>query len=259
MSFVSVLLCADPCLGRIDKSSLSQQTLMELLIADLSHTYSIRDSSDDLIDKWKGVSLSDSDAVTSIDWHAFALKGKFLFEWLPETVEDLIICTNNLNGQIPMQSLPQGLHKWRFRRNSFCGSLDLDALPPNIVEVLATSNKLTGTISLENLPDSLKKLFLGLNDFHGTVCLTKLPGSMTILALNICSFTGTVNLTKLPPNMERLYLDRNSFEGETDFRHLPKTLIIFNIGNNRGLSGEIFETDRQFFSIENTKIVFREG
>mmetsp|Transcript_19755 Transcript_19755/g.30906 ORF Transcript_19755/g.30906 Transcript_19755/m.30906 type:complete len:232 (-) Transcript_19755:61-756(-) len=208
--FSVCVLSFDASLGKIDKSTLSQQTLMDLFIERISNNEKIRHSRDDSLDKWAHIQCDDDGNVTDFNWSFGNLEGSIDLKWLPPTLKSVRVSANCLEGTLDLTDLPDGL------------------------EILwATLNRFSGTISLDNLPQKLQGLNLTRNKLSGAVNLTKLPESLELLYLSENSFCGTVDVTQLPKNIEEIHLDQNDFEGETDFTKLPERLIFLDVRSTR--------------------------
>ncbi|KNH07837.1 hypothetical protein XU18_1544 [Perkinsela sp. CCAP 1560/4] len=71
---------ADASLGRVDRASLPQQALMEMLIEGITNKYEICGDADEPkgIEEWEGVTIEDGQVV-EIAWHLFRLEGSFHF------------------------------------------------------------------------------------------------------------------------------------------------------------------------------------
>ena len=112
MSFELVLLDAvDPSLGRVDRASLPQQALMEMLIYGITNKEEICGDADEPKDikEWKGVKLKDSEVV-EIDWDVLDLKGSLHFEWLPSFVRKFSVGWNHkITGTLDCASLPTSM------------------------------------------------------------------------------------------------------------------------------------------------------
>ena len=86
MTFALVFLnTADPSLGRVDRASLPQQALMEMVIEGIANKEKICGDADEPkdIEEWKGVTIEDGEVV-EIAWRQFRLRGALHFEWLPD-------------------------------------------------------------------------------------------------------------------------------------------------------------------------------
>ena len=83
----------DPLLGRVDSSSLSQQTLMELLIANIEDRERfplVLDTSVDAL-TWRGVTANAIAEITEIQWSYLSLLGTIDFAWIPPTVKLFVL------------------------------------------------------------------------------------------------------------------------------------------------------------------------
>mmetsp|Transcript_19899 Transcript_19899/g.31195 ORF Transcript_19899/g.31195 Transcript_19899/m.31195 type:complete len:241 (-) Transcript_19899:33-755(-) len=218
----------DPSLGKIDKSSLSHQTLMELFIENIIGTEAICKSPNEDISEWDGVSLDDSGNVISISWIMLSLDGSFSLEWLPSTV-----------------------HELQMRETSLEGSIDLTILPDDLQECSVDGNSLTGEICLTKLPETLKILNVNMNSLCGTLDLTKLPKTLESLYLHDNKFHGSIDLTKLPSNLRDLYLSDNPLEGETDFTQLPEALQRFWVHRTKLTGTLVVPSEKQFLADSN--------
>jgi len=269
-------MSADSSLGKVDKSSFSQQTLMELFIQNIVHKELLcRDATEPAdISEWTHVDLNAYGEVDAIHWQDTGVEGQLGFQWLPDSVRRLCIERNVFSGIVDCRCLPPDLESLEMEMNAFSGSLDLDALPRRLEFVNFNENRLSGEVSLTNLPPQLEILFLSINElsgsvnlealpktmdqlflhdnaFSGTVCLTRLPSSLSLLTLDRNHFCGTLDLTSLPPGMFGLDLSSNDFEGWTDFSRLPITITLSIM--NLKISGEIhIPHDGYDVVIENT-------
>mmetsp|Transcript_20841 Transcript_20841/g.32518 ORF Transcript_20841/g.32518 Transcript_20841/m.32518 type:complete len:238 (-) Transcript_20841:32-745(-) len=225
----------DPSLGRIDKSTLSQETLMELLISQIVNKEVICGPEEDLQRQWKEVTLNENGEVLRIQWIYYKLEGTFHLEWLPPTATSVMVTYNSkLEGTIHLTSLPEPLIKLNLARNSFSGEIDLTRLPAK-----------------------LERLYVNANQFCGTVCLTKLPSSLVSLYLSENQFFGPVDLTSLPEGLEDFRLHNNDFSGETDFLHLPENLRELHADHTK-LSGDLYAKDDQYFYVEKSQVKIHE-
>mmetsp|Transcript_20054 Transcript_20054/g.31423 ORF Transcript_20054/g.31423 Transcript_20054/m.31423 type:complete len:241 (-) Transcript_20054:20-742(-) len=213
---------ADGALGKIDKASFSQQTLMELLtdgIVDKS-VFSRDSEIPEDISQWNGVTVSDANEVTEIEWRCAGLEGTINLQWLPLTVKEATIA----NG-------------------------------------LFDDNVLSGTLDLTALPDGLTQLLLSDNEYSGEIDLTTLPSQLRELDVSNNKIWGTINVTNLPSGMKKLHLNDNRFEGSTDFGNLPESLWMFDVANTN-LEGTIYlHAGHSWFDVEDSgvKIVIVEA
>jgi len=238
-------------LGRINKASLPQQTLMEILTQELSGNGFFQEVGGGYRDirTWTGVAVSDGDVV-SIDWrheenvaarpwsNILSKFGSIDLQWIPSTVRVFDIGNLALRGSVVTSSLPRGMESFNLAGNNFFGDFFLGGLPDMLKRCHVNNNELTGSLQLENLPRGLLQVSLSANRFWGTINLTKLPDGMTRCLLGDNALSGTVDLTHLPNGLKTLTLGKNDFEGETDFSELPRSLQFLIVANTR-LSGKI--------------------
>mmetsp|Transcript_17907 Transcript_17907/g.28010 ORF Transcript_17907/g.28010 Transcript_17907/m.28010 type:complete len:248 (-) Transcript_17907:18-761(-) len=192
----SLLVGADPSLGKVDKSSFSQQTLMELFIGSFEPKENIYGSPENEIDilEWQGVDDNMSGGgVNSIFWNFFDLTGSLLLQWLPSTVEELCLTGNELSGSIRLEDLPPMLKELSLNQNWFTGSVQLVGLPESLQVLDLSNNDLCGTVDLDHLPKDLQVLHLSYNRFSGGISLKSIPKNMKALGLHNTEFSGNVS------------------------------------------------------------------
>ena len=284
MRFELVFLDAvDPSLGRVDRASLPQQALMEMLIEGITNKEEICGDADEPtdIEEWKGVTIEDGQVV-EIAWHLFLLEGSFHLEWLPISVRKFLVrwnykitgtldCAslpismktldigfNAFTGLIHLESSPEGMEEIDISENELSGSLKLHSLPDTMTRFTADKNKFSGSIDFTQLPAAMLTLFLEHNRLSGSVVLTQLPGGLEVLNLKDNQFNGALDVRRLPSSMIYLFLNNNSFSGTVDLSQLPQGLEELDMSDNE-LSGEVFISDALFDGVEvaNTKIIKR--
>jgi len=210
------LALAEPLvIGKIDKHMLSDQTLMELIIANLhpEDKTQFQDNGSKYSDcsRWPGVTLNKAGDIKEIDLSEKTLRpGSLDFRWIPSTVTRVYAYECNLMSTI-----------------------DLTDLPPKLEEFVVWSNNIEGTACFSHLPDSLGIFVLSNNKFVGPVDLTILPGGLQELHLRENTFNGTLDLSSLPKTLVELDLSRNAFEGSIDLSCLPVTLTSFLVSENQ--------------------------
>eukprot|EP00009_Paramoeba_aestuarina_P006514 CAMPEP_0201508510 /NCGR_PEP_ID=MMETSP0161_2-20130828/1864_1 /ASSEMBLY_ACC=CAM_ASM_000251 /TAXON_ID=180227 /ORGANISM="Neoparamoeba aestuarina, Strain SoJaBio B1-5/56/2" /LENGTH=87 /DNA_ID=CAMNT_0047903203 /DNA_START=32 /DNA_END=295 /DNA_ORIENTATION=+ len=80
------LFLIDPSIGRIEKASLPQQTLMELLISDITVNRSAITLYQGDISEWNEV-FFEAGQVVEINWECKKLEGTIDLKWLPPGME----------------------------------------------------------------------------------------------------------------------------------------------------------------------------
>ena len=241
-------LTADTPAGRVSHATLSDQTRMELLVADFDDRiehYFHNDEGDFIpVCDWFGVACDAKGDVTEARWDDMVhLSGSLCLEYLPETVLVFTLINNGdkkdtVEGTIETAKLPVDMEIFTLQGHNFQGSVDLTAFPEKLYEIDASMNALTGDMNLEKLPPRLELLNLKSNQFYGTVNLERLPQSLRFLQLSDNQMTGTLKLDELPPGLEKLGLGENKFEGSVDLAHLSRDLDFFDISMNN-LSGSV--------------------
>ena len=201
-----LFLTVDPHLGRVDYTSFSDQTLMEMLYAGFSADAIKRcqDTEGAFLDvcKWHSVKCDgDGNVVKFHDFYTFT-------------------------GSLQLCYIPPKVETFRLQFKVFTGSIDLTQLPRSLWELDLGRDNLEGPIDLTRLPEGIKNLHLCNNRFSGSVELTQLPQSIKSLELQGNRFTGEIDLTRLPEDMESLYLHENLFTGSFIAKNLPHDLRI---------------------------------
>ena len=111
---VFLTIAVDPTLGKVDKSSFSMQTLMELFITGIENREVICGSGEepDDIDKWKGFKYcpeqppNTTEKLFTINWYDLHLVGTIDLQWLSQTISSLNMAGSTLNGYLSLSSLP---------------------------------------------------------------------------------------------------------------------------------------------------------
>ena len=238
--FMSHILTADPSLGRIDYSLLSDQALMEILFDGIrtDNDASIRDENGNFndISEWNYIKCI-GDSVSEIKIHGSHISDKqFPFEFIPPRVtvfqtgvssnlhgtldpsvlpHSLIVfdvAWNKLHGSVDLRSFPEKLHEIYIHNNSFSGSLDLTSLPASIMRLDASENAFSGEVSLNHLPSKIERLFFNQNSLSGSIFIEKLPETLIYLALDENEFEGDFCLLDVPPNLQDLRMWGNKWD-----------------------------------------------
>ena len=235
MRFELLLLgTVDSSLGRVDRESLPQQTLMEMVIDGIKNKEEICGDVDEPedIEEWKGVTIEDGQVV-EIGWRVCKLEGSFHFEWLPISVRKFSVGRNHkITGTLDCAALPTSMEKLNITRNKFTGSIDLESLPEGMEEIDVSVNELSGSLRLESLPDTLSNFIAFNNQFSGSVNLTQLPAALSCLDLENNRLSGSVVLTQLPSSLCLLFLSNNQFSGALDLTRLPSSMSVLELDNN---------------------------
>ena len=145
MRFELVFLeSVDPWFGRVDRASLPQQALMEMVIDGIANKQKICGDANEPKDseEWIGVTVEDEEVV-SIRWRQFKLEGSLHLECLPSSVMEFDATDNNLTGSLDRASLPTSLKKLNLAGNEFTGAIDLERLPKSMVILGVSYNHLS--------------------------------------------------------------------------------------------------------------------
>ena len=206
---------ADTCLGRVDASSLSDQTRMELFISSY-HPAKMRkflDDSDTFLDvcDWDYVGCTADGVVITVDWPRQFHCATVSLDLLPAQLLEFDIQQCETAGTLSVEKLPFTMESFEIGANRFYGGIDLTVLAPNIQDFGASCNFFTGSIRLDRLPQSLTHLDLSYNAFEGTISLQALPKRMLELRLENNGLTGELYFGNLPKTMLVVVLDANDF------------------------------------------------
>ena len=241
----ALLLCADPHLGRVDYSSLSDQTLMEMLLNgfDEDAQKQFQDEHGMYLDvcQWTFVTCDDAENVIKIsqiegtsgvlslscipskvkrvdlsydilfDISGKKLTGSIYLEHLPQSTTNLCVSYHHLSGSVDLTQLPRQMEELHLQKNLFTGSVDLTRLPQCMMALYLQQNQFTGSVDWTNLPQSLQHLGLGNNQFTGSVDLSKLPQNMRFIDIDKNFFCGSFIATNLPPNISTIIASGNQF------------------------------------------------
>ena len=241
-----------PSCGRVDVSSLSDQTRMELLVADIQHLSAVQSTTGEFLDikQWRGVDIIDDyvdyivfnhtdifigedDFVVGpggsidlrwlpsklawLDLHDMLLEGTIETADLPRDLQYVDLTRNNLKGTLCMKGLPQNMQKLRIGDNKLCGSLHLEHSPPNLVAFDAHWNGFEGTLDFRHLPEKMDTLNLRDNKFSGSIDLSKIPSSLTHFYFNRTQISQETLVIAVPTNgIDRFYVDKDRFDRIVD-------------------------------------------
>ena len=229
MQMIAFLQGADiPRAGRVDFASMSQQTLMELLVGDIHNLSNLQNTEGEFrdISSWEGVGIVGNDGrVEGIsicgdigfslfgdeddmgaDKASIGPGGSIDFKWLPSSVKEIEICYMHLYGTMDTRLLPQNLN-------------DLDV----------GSNNLSGTFAIEGLPESMEYVTIVSNNFEGTLNIGALPRKMRFISAERNKFHGTLDFSDLPPNMTTMLFAQNDFVGPISLANLPRHMKSLNV------------------------------
>ena len=224
---LDTLLTVDsPYVSRVDRATLSEQTLMELLVGGMDDVGAFQhDGAFTEVKTWVGVQLDSAGHVLIIDWDRSQVDiifgydensklcsgGSIDLRWLPERLESFRISDMLLDGSLDTRMLPASLVVFVCDCNDIIGSFDVTGLPQDICNVSVRSNVFAGSLQLTQLPTGLQVLCLSDNNFTGSADLTNLPDGLEILELSGNQLSGEIDLRRIPPSMRSLSLELNDF------------------------------------------------
>ena len=225
-----ILFTVDPeALGRVDHSTLSQLSLLELLLNDNKSTIGYKaDKVTKDIEDWSGVGLYNDKSVNAINWSGPSLHGirrrstrapntkPIQLQWIPETVQNF--CVTNMHiDEFSFRFFPQNTESIIVRLCSAVGTFESSIIPRKVKTVILDSNQLDGSLKAAALPPSLEILLVCRNKLSGEIQFADLPKSLRTFAVRHNNFSGSVHLKDLPPSIEFLDIAHNAFTGEILF------------------------------------------
>mmetsp|Transcript_21204 Transcript_21204/g.32992 ORF Transcript_21204/g.32992 Transcript_21204/m.32992 type:complete len:189 (-) Transcript_21204:94-660(-) len=180
------LTSADPSLGKVDKSSLPQEILMDLLTQSVSNKERLYGGNEPRtnLSEWNYVKTNSAGEVVEIDWSFIHLRGSIDLRWVPLSTEQLAIQGNEFGGLIDFRVLPSALKNLDISNNDYAGSLFLEYLPAHLTYASMSMNEFIGEITLDKLPKSLQLLDISENCLSGSVNFTQLPETLSELYLH---------------------------------------------------------------------------
>ena len=214
MCAFAFILTVDPNLGHVDHSSLSDQTLMEMLIEGCpERTRKIyQDKSGNYLDvcEWECVACDAAKNVVELE-NFYNFNAPLHLSYIPSKVRLFKAPHNRVKGSIDFAHLPEKMSELLLQDNEITGTIDLTRLPKAMWKLSVNDNQLTGSVDLTQLPEGMMHLQLRGNQFAGTFDVTKLPQSMLELHLGNNFFTGSFIATSLPPNLLSIVASGNEF------------------------------------------------
>ena len=249
-----LLSLIDPsALGRLDVTTMSQQALMECLVASGADKSSATFYDDNgnfyPIEMWKGVRLDAHGDVVTICWSD--ISGTLPLRWLPDTTQTLQIYSNKAHASVDFQALPRCLRFFILHGVRVSGEVRLDGLPPHIEHIVAIDSGCTGEIALADIPETLSLIYItehamsridlrctaqGLTiirlhygGLHGTLDFRHSPPMLEMLNLGWNALSGALRFEGLSDTLERLYLNNNAFHGTLRLDYLLPALVVLDL------------------------------
>ena len=218
---------------RVNISTLPDQTLMELFVAEVEFRSQFQDDEGDFrpISTWNGLSFQE-ESVTAIFWFQRLCTGTMDMQFLPLTLTTLSIERCSASGSLNLSNLPPQMRKFKVTQNNFSGSVNLCQLPETLEELWLNFNSLRGSLDLTQLPRSLVTANFDVNRFSGGICLTNLPKALQELYADNNAITGTIRLDGLPTRIQQITLEANKISGTVDVGALPASLRMLALSEN---------------------------
>jgi len=243
-----ILLCSADIqpVGRVDYSLLSDQSLLELFIANVDTRNSFRNTEGDYLDihDWDGVTLRD-DNVFAIDFFRRFGEGTLNFEAIPTTARKVSIRVASCTGTVPWEKLSDEIRYWSLFDSPFEGTVDLTVLPRQLITFEVVMTNFSGTLDFGQLPQGLVMLQLSRNKFTGRADLR--PIQKPICGITDAHYDLSWNLGTPTESMGfGINLSCNGFEGDVlvrdvhqvldmgKFEALPTRYMVDDTGERRG-------------------------
>ena len=216
-SLISLFSAIDPA-GKFSKENLPTQSMLELLVENIESAYYLKDRSGEFRDfhEWSILTFNDRDDVTvvHIEHATFEtpLNGSINLEYVPATVEKIMLLFSGCKGTVDTNGLPRPLSAFEVPFNAFFGTFDVHGLPSKIQHIDISNNEFEGSLQLESLGHRVRMFQAETNKFCGTLNLSLLPESIENLGLAHNAFTGKIFLSPIPTRLRSVTFQDNSFE-----------------------------------------------
>ena len=232
MLLTSLLQANDSCLGRVDHSSLSDQTLMEMLFKDLPDkaTQKFKDQDGFYLDvcQWRNITCDDEGNVVRI--RKCDAVGSVAFAHIPPKVKIFHMSLAGIVGTIEACDLPQRTEEFDVGDNKLEGTFDFANSPVGIRELSIYKNNFSGGADLENLPKPMTHLWIHDNKFSGSLCLTNLPPKFQTLDASRNAFSGSFCIQNAPLSLRYVCADGNWFSPTAVIPHLCEAVHLCHSG-----------------------------
>ena len=184
MCFVPIILTTELSLGRVDLSSFSDQTLMEMLIDGFDESskkmYQHKDGEYLDVCEWCSVKCDSDERVVEIS-ECLDVSGSLQLAYIPPKVRELIIPFQQLKGSFDFAYVPRSMEFLSLDNNRLTGTLNLEKLPPNIRIIHLHGNQLSGSLRFDTLPAKMRNINVSNNRFTGQFVATNLPPVLALL------------------------------------------------------------------------------
>uniref|UniRef100_A0A7S4KVK1 Leucine-rich repeat protein n=1 Tax=Paramoeba aestuarina TaxID=180227 RepID=A0A7S4KVK1_9EUKA len=161
--------------GRFDEFSLSDQSLIELLISGFPSSKKYRDQNGDVLEitSMQGIECNADGQVETLDISYTRHKGSLDMRWLPPKTKRADFYGGDFKGVYDSALIPSSMKFLRLSANSLEGNLDLTILPTSLRFLSLSRNSITGTLNFASLSDNLQSLDVADNKICGTLNLRK--------------------------------------------------------------------------------------
>ena len=250
--FMLTYITADNSIGRFDISSLSDQTLMEMLVEGMGE-YSQQDYKDENGDfkyvcEWGAYTCTDGRVTDVYFNHRTFHFEQFPFEYAPPLAKRISIQNGNLHGTLDTSTLPPKLVNFIVCRNKLHGPLNFQSFPRTLCHINIASNNFCGSCALADLPDGLGLFRANFNKFSGELALEKLPREICEIELRRNELSGSIRIEKFPPmTSSNLLIDlrTNHFVGDVVIIGEAAANIKIDLGQNP-VSGTLFLPEKNY-------------
>ena len=250
-------------MGRVNFDSMPDQTLMEILVADIENNTAFHDGDGFLdIQSWEGLSFGDDGNLKKIDFAAdvgmglfaddsdeedednfiIGPKGSIDLKWIPRSVKRFDIFWLKLSGTVETSELPENLEFFDIASNDFTGTFSIPSLPRKLTNVRISSNQLSGTLDIDKMPRTMEKFSAEQNQFHGKLNLSCLPKEIVTLRLGANNFSGEIDLRSIPSKMRFFSAHRTAIRQDKLVIKVPNEGVQYFRFSTRNFS-EIVDTE----------------
>ena len=190
LRMIHLVVCMDSsALGRFNRGTLSDQSLMELLIDDLIGKEQFIDDDGEYLDLrkwgagWSVFRFDDQGSLEAINLNGFFDGGSIQMQWAPERLLSLNFAENQIMGSLETASFPPLLCTLDVSVNSMSGEFAIEGLPRHIEYIDISANNFRGILNTRDFPPSMRKFYGDQNAFTHIQDLTSLPSSFEVLSL----------------------------------------------------------------------------
>ena len=238
-----LLTLIDPsALGRLDYTTMSQQALMECLVAHLDEKplQSFRDKKKHFrdISDWNGVECDTEGDVVGINWQSALgmwITGSINLQWLPPTLEDLSVEYEGVKpvmGTLHLRELPRSLQSLVFEfREKPVWEVETSQVSSGLIEV-------TGSFS--DLPESIETFHIYGCTLNMPFCLTDIPEMLHEIDITHHAF-GNIDLQCDSMALENLSARFGTKQGTVSFVESPPALILLDLTMSKLVGSLSFE------------------